>query len=119
MSPHVSGGSSYAHDLTTWDSGFLTCGCGKQCGRSAAAVGVAATSAVVTGIVWIIASDGLCAVLTERLGLSRSRSSHTMPSPEPRSAINALTMVYRSFVIQRDLTFSIQPGKSSLVWIEQ
>jgi phospholipid/cholesterol/gamma-HCH transport system permease protein len=42
---------------------------GMQCGRSAAAVGAAATSAVVTGIVWIIASDGLFAVLTERLGL--------------------------------------------------
>src|SRR5262249_40542251 len=42
---------------------------GMQCGRSAAAVGGAATSAVVTGIVWIIASDGLFAVLTERLGL--------------------------------------------------
>src|SRR5262249_32514797 len=40
---------------------------GMQCGRSAAAVGAAATSAVVTGIVWIIASDGLFAVLTERL----------------------------------------------------
>jgi phospholipid/cholesterol/gamma-HCH transport system permease protein len=42
---------------------------GMQCGRSAAAVGSAATSAVVTGIVWIIATDGLLAVLTERLGL--------------------------------------------------
>src|SRR4030095_11134421 len=40
-----------------------------QCGRSASAVGAAATSAVVTGIVWIIASDGLFAVITERLGL--------------------------------------------------
>ena len=36
---------------------------GMQSGRSAAAVGAAATSAVVTGIVWIIASDGLFAVL--------------------------------------------------------
>jgi phospholipid/cholesterol/gamma-HCH transport system permease protein len=42
---------------------------GMQCGRSAAAVGAAATSAVVTGIVWIIASDGVFAVLTERLGI--------------------------------------------------
>jgi hypothetical protein len=39
-----------------------------------------------------------------------------MPSPEQRMAINALMMVYGSFVIQRDLTFSIQPRKSSLVW---
>jgi phospholipid/cholesterol/gamma-HCH transport system permease protein len=42
---------------------------GMQSGRSAAAVGAAATSAVVTGIVWIIASDGVFAVLTERLGI--------------------------------------------------
>ena len=42
---------------------------GMQCGRSASAVGAAATSAVVTGIVWIIATDGLFAVLTERLGI--------------------------------------------------
>jgi phospholipid/cholesterol/gamma-HCH transport system permease protein len=40
---------------------------GMQCGRSAAAVGAAATSAVVTGIVWIIASDGVFAVITEIL----------------------------------------------------
>jgi phospholipid/cholesterol/gamma-HCH transport system permease protein len=42
---------------------------GMQCGRSAAAVGAAATSAVVTGIVWIIATDGVLAVITERLGI--------------------------------------------------
>jgi len=42
---------------------------GMQCGRSASAVGAAATSAVVSGIVWIIVADGLCAVLTNRLGL--------------------------------------------------
>jgi ABC-type transporter Mla maintaining outer membrane lipid asymmetry permease subunit MlaE len=42
---------------------------GMQSGRSAAAVGAAATSAVVTGIVWIIASDGVFAVVTERLGI--------------------------------------------------
>ena len=42
---------------------------GMQSGRSAAAVGAAATSAVVTGIVWIIASDGMFAVVTERLGI--------------------------------------------------
>ena len=42
---------------------------GIQCGRSAAAVGAAATSAVVTGIVWIIAADGVFAVIMERLGI--------------------------------------------------
>jgi phospholipid/cholesterol/gamma-HCH transport system permease protein len=42
---------------------------GMQCERSASAVGAAATSAVVTSIVWIVASDGLFAVLSEQLGL--------------------------------------------------
>jgi phospholipid/cholesterol/gamma-HCH transport system permease protein len=42
---------------------------GMQSGRSAAAVGVAATSAVVTAIVLIIVSDGLFAVITNVLGI--------------------------------------------------
>jgi len=42
---------------------------GMQCGRSASAVGDAATSAVVTGIVFIIATDGLLAVITEAIGV--------------------------------------------------
>ena len=42
---------------------------GMQCGRSASAVGDAATSAVVTGIVFIIATDGLLAVITEVIGV--------------------------------------------------
>lgn len=48
-----------------------TAGClrGLECGRSAASVGIAATSAVVTGIVYIIAIDGLFAVLTTMLGI--------------------------------------------------
>jgi phospholipid/cholesterol/gamma-HCH transport system permease protein len=40
---------------------------GLQCGRSAAAVGAAATSSVVTAIVWIIVADGLFAVITNIL----------------------------------------------------
>ncbi len=36
---------------------------GLQCGTDAAAVGLATTSAVVTGITWIIASDGIFAVI--------------------------------------------------------
>jgi phospholipid/cholesterol/gamma-HCH transport system permease protein len=40
---------------------------GIQCGRSAAAVGEAATSAVVTAIVWIVVADGLFAVLANIL----------------------------------------------------
>jgi phospholipid/cholesterol/gamma-HCH transport system permease protein len=42
---------------------------GMQCGRSASAVGDAATSAVVTAIVWIIVTDGLFAVLCDVLGI--------------------------------------------------
>jgi phospholipid/cholesterol/gamma-HCH transport system permease protein len=42
---------------------------GMQCGRSATEVGYAATSAVVTAIVWIIALDGLFAVMTNVLGI--------------------------------------------------
>ena len=40
---------------------------GMQCGTNAAAVGKATTSAVVTGITWIIASDGIFAVICSAL----------------------------------------------------
>jgi phospholipid/cholesterol/gamma-HCH transport system permease protein len=42
---------------------------GMQCGRSSAAVGVAATSAVVTGIVMIIVADAVFTVLFNMLGI--------------------------------------------------
>jgi phospholipid/cholesterol/gamma-HCH transport system permease protein len=42
---------------------------GIQCGTSAAAVGLATTSAVVTGITWIVASDGVFAVICNALGI--------------------------------------------------
>jgi phospholipid/cholesterol/gamma-HCH transport system permease protein len=42
---------------------------GIQSGRSASAVGLAATSAVVTAIVFIIVTDGIFAVLTNALGI--------------------------------------------------
>ena len=42
---------------------------GMQCGRSASAVGLAATSAVVTGIVAIIVSEALFSILLETLGI--------------------------------------------------
>jgi phospholipid/cholesterol/gamma-HCH transport system permease protein len=42
---------------------------GMQCGNSASAVGDAATSAVVTSIVFLIATDGLFAVLCNVLGV--------------------------------------------------
>jgi phospholipid/cholesterol/gamma-HCH transport system permease protein len=42
---------------------------GIQCGRSASAVGLAATSAVVTAIVFIIVTDGIFSVLTNVLGI--------------------------------------------------
>lgn len=45
------------------------CMSGMQCGRNAAAVGQAATSAVVTSIVLIVVFDGLFAILTSVLGI--------------------------------------------------
>lgn len=42
---------------------------GMKCGRSASAVGGAATSAVVMAIVLIVVADGFFAVLTDRLGI--------------------------------------------------
>ncbi|MFQ5973881.1 MAG: MlaE family ABC transporter permease [Alphaproteobacteria bacterium] len=42
---------------------------GMQCGRSASAVGVAATSAVVTGILFIILSDAVLTVIYNVLGI--------------------------------------------------
>jgi phospholipid/cholesterol/gamma-HCH transport system permease protein len=42
---------------------------GMKCGRDAAAVGQAATSAVVLAIVWIIASDGIFAVICNVIGI--------------------------------------------------
>lgn len=42
---------------------------GMQCGRSASAVGDAATSAVVTGIVFIVIADSLMTVMCNRLGI--------------------------------------------------
>ncbi len=42
---------------------------GMQCGRSASAVGEAATSAVVTAIVSIIVSDALLTVIFDRIGV--------------------------------------------------
>ena len=38
-----------------------------------------------------------------------------MPPPEPRITITDLTMAYGSFVIQHDLTFSIQPGEIFII----
>ena len=48
-----------------------TAGClrGMECGRSASAVGDAATSAVVTSIVLIVVTDGLFAVITNIIGI--------------------------------------------------
>lgn len=42
---------------------------GMQCGRSASAVGDAATSAVVTGIVFIVIADSLMTIICNRLGI--------------------------------------------------
>jgi phospholipid/cholesterol/gamma-HCH transport system permease protein len=40
-----------------------------ECGRSASAVGDAATSAVVTSIVLIVVTDGFFAVITNIIGI--------------------------------------------------
>jgi phospholipid/cholesterol/gamma-HCH transport system permease protein len=40
-----------------------------QCGRSASAVGDAATSAVVTGIILIVISDSLITIIFNQLGI--------------------------------------------------
>jgi phospholipid/cholesterol/gamma-HCH transport system permease protein len=45
------------------------CISGIRCGRSASAVGVAVTSAVVSGIVAIVLSDAIFAIITEVLGV--------------------------------------------------
>jgi len=42
---------------------------GMKCGRDAAAVGQAATSAVVLAIVWIIGTDGILAVICNVVGI--------------------------------------------------
>ena len=42
---------------------------GMQCGRSASAVGDAATSAVVTGIIFIVISDSLITIVLNQLGI--------------------------------------------------
>ena len=42
---------------------------GMQCGRSASAVGAAATSAVVTSIVFIVVADSIMTIICNRLGI--------------------------------------------------
>jgi phospholipid/cholesterol/gamma-HCH transport system permease protein len=49
--------------------GLAGCLRGMQCGRSSAAVGLAVTSAVVTGIVWIVCSDAILTVIYNVLGI--------------------------------------------------
>jgi phospholipid/cholesterol/gamma-HCH transport system permease protein len=49
--------------------GFVGCLRGLQAGRSAQAVGQAATSAVVTIIVGIIVVDGIFAVICDVIGI--------------------------------------------------
>ncbi len=75
---------------------------GMQCGRSASAVGAATTSAVVTGIVAIIVATAIITV-----GVQRDRD---MSAGRPASPVDDLTMAYGSFVLQRDLTFTIDRG---------
>jgi phospholipid/cholesterol/gamma-HCH transport system permease protein len=67
--------------LTDFTIGIVKCavfgvlialsGCmrGMQCGRSASSVGDAATSAVVTGIIFIVIADSLMTIMCNRLGI--------------------------------------------------
>ena len=48
---------------------YAGCIRGMQCGRSASAVGDAATSAVVTGIIFIVISDSLITIIFNQLGI--------------------------------------------------
>ncbi len=49
--------------------GLSGCLRGMRCGRSADAVGTAATSAVVTAIVWIVVADAVITVITSVIGI--------------------------------------------------
>src|SRR5206468_9989797 len=82
---------------------------GMQCGKSSASVGEAATSAVVTGIVLIIAADGLFAVLHDVLGVC--------PRADPRAhiVVHALTLAYGDRVVLTDLDFSVKRGQVFIV----
>jgi phospholipid/cholesterol/gamma-HCH transport system permease protein len=50
---------------------IATAGCmrGMQCGRSASAVGDAATAAVVNSIVYIVVADSVITLICDRLGI--------------------------------------------------
>lgn len=73
--------TSHAAHLTDFMVGFVKCsvfgvlialaGCmrGMQCGRSASAVGDAATSAVVTSIVMIVVADSIMTLICNRIGI--------------------------------------------------
>jgi len=49
--------------------GISGCLRGMRCGKDAAAVGAATTSAVVTGVVLIVVADGILAVISNVLGI--------------------------------------------------
>jgi phospholipid/cholesterol/gamma-HCH transport system permease protein len=70
----VVGMSDFAHGIVKsaiFGVVIAVAGClrGMQCGRSASAVGEAATSAVVTGIVSIIVLDSLAAIISTVIGV--------------------------------------------------
>ena len=87
---------------------FAGCFRGMRSGRSAAAVGEATTSAVVTCIVpssspTVSYRCLQCARVLRSPSAKRSRRRGT-------HSVVDLTMAYGSFVIQRDLTFEVAPG---------
>lgn len=84
---------------------------GLQCGNISSAVGDAATSAVVTGIVFIISACGLFAVLFYVLGIwdeDRLMMPSLTADPDAYIIVRDLTMAYGTFVLMRDLTFTVK-----------
>ncbi|MCK7492223.1 MAG: ABC transporter permease [Comamonadaceae bacterium] len=83
---------------------FAGCLRGMQCGRSAEAVGQAATSAVVTGILLITVVASIMTIVYYQLG------DLNMAAALPIE-VRDLTLAYGDFVVQRDLEFRGQQGR--------
>ena len=84
--------------------GVTSCRIGLKAGRSAADVGVAATRAVVTGIVGVIALDASFAVLADVVGpVTAWRSTPPRSGDSPLLALRDVTLAFGPKVIQHDL----------------
>ena len=97
---------------------------GFQCGNSSSAVGDAATSAVVTGIVLIVVACGSFALVFNILGILKRQWACSADTPgstairmlgrsERRQLphiVRNLTMAYGSFVVMRESNFTVRRG---------